>query len=236
MRNGSSQKKSNQNSPIQRKSNTKLNGGAIESSPPCPKHNGKTPHLNGHAIVAANSPQIIQISQTSSISRLSSGVYEKLHYDWPILTFLLYWLLFTIPYMQLVRSILGYRPIYLNTIYDAALITRRSSQSNCRRSLKSQFYDSTTNNHIEVEAKKVLKTTTTTTTREQAPIAESESISSTVEATVKRKKKGKKAKRDQNDSKVGSFQTQENILGSNTSLLSEKGTVEIKFYFLYLLN
>jgi hypothetical protein len=231
MRNGLSQKKPNQNSPIKRKSNTKLNGGAIKSSPPCPKHNGKTSHLNGHAIVTANSPQ------TSSISRLSSGLYEKLHYDWPILTFLLYWLLFTIPYMQLVRSILGYRPIYLNTIYDAALITRRSSQSNGRRSLKSQFYDSTlttttNNHHIEIETKRVLKTTTTMKTREQeAPIAESESISSTVvETTVKRKKKGKKAKRDQNDSKFGSFQNQENILGSN-KLLNEKGTVEILFYF-----
>lgn len=82
-------------------------------------------------------------TRTSTTSHLANGAYENLYSDWPILIYALYWLLFTFPYIQFVRSLIGYRPINLGTLYevtDASVSARRMRRfSTGHRSLRTQF-------------------------------------------------------------------------------------------------
>lgn len=57
-------------------------------------------------------------NRRSSVSHLAAGAYEKIYQDWPVFAYALYWLLFTVPYMQLARSLIGYRPIYMSTLFE----------------------------------------------------------------------------------------------------------------------
>lgn len=81
-------------------------------------------------------------NRTSTTSHLASGAFEKLYSDWPILIYALYWLLFTFPYIQFVRSLIGYRPINLGTLYevtDASVSASRMRRLSGHRSLRAQF-------------------------------------------------------------------------------------------------
>lgn len=80
-------------------------------------------------------------TRTSTTSHLANGAYDKLYSDWPILIYALYWILFTFPYIQFVRSLIGYRPINLATLYEVtdASVSARRRLSTGHRSLRTQF-------------------------------------------------------------------------------------------------
>lgn len=54
--------------------------------------------------------------------------------NWAIVSYILYWLVFTLPYFQLIRCLFGYRPIYLNSFFN---ITHTNQIETCSFSCSS---------------------------------------------------------------------------------------------------
>lgn len=109
-----------------------------------PREPSHLPTDNGESRNATSALIIVDVDRTSTSSHLATGVCEKLYSDWPILVFALYWILFTFPYIQLVRALIGYRPINLGTLYEVTDATAsfrrvRHCSSGTHRSLRTQF-------------------------------------------------------------------------------------------------
>lgn len=122
-----------------------------------PRESSRLRTDNGESSRNATALTIVDVDRTCTSSHLAYGVYEKLYSDWPILVFALYWILFTFPYIQLVRALIGYRPINLATLYEVTDATasfrrvhRHRSSVVDHRSLRTQF-------DLSCESKKKVK-------------------------------------------------------------------------------